>query len=325
MANTQGSGENPLVIDDTERSTWVSNPTKGGIVGYVDLDDEDKPTEKSIYEIPAGSRTASHRKNQRERKSTRRSPGSERRQSSGSMVGNSPRLPPRRPCKSAVIDLTVSDDDGGEVERHYAPRRSEADDGSDEAKAVLPSAEGLKSVVSNIGPPTQRSSYPPIGGRADSGREQTTPRRVEANAPVNNDGNESGKLSTIPQSLERTNKSGQHDVPPLRIKARAVKSATSPPKRKPVSERSAHRPARNHAQSPSSTFEEDSDMGAQISGPDVQTYTHIEPENSLLGFQALHEGAILNPSQLLQAEAEYMARTSLVYTGDDDEQGKLTL
>jgi hypothetical protein len=325
MANTQGSGENPFVIDGTEPSTWFSNPTKGEIVGDVDLNDEDLPTEKSIYAIPAGSRTASHRKSQRERKSTRRSPGSERRRSSGSMVGNSTRLLPRRPSEIAVIDLTLSDDDGGEVERHYAPQRSEADDASDEAKAVLPSTEGLKSVVSNIGLPTQRSSYPPIGSRADSEREQTTPRRVEANASVNNDGNESGKFSTIPQVLERTHKGGQYDAPQLPIKARAVKSATSPPKRKTVSDRSARRPARNHAQPPSSTLEEDTDMGAQISGPDVQAYAHIEPEKSLPGVQALNKRAILNPSQLLQAEPEYVARTPPVYTGNVGQQGKLTL
>jgi hypothetical protein len=90
---------------------------------------------------------------------------------------------------------------------------------------------------------------PPIGARADSGREQATSRHVETNAtsiPARiNDINEGRNTISSPEVPERARKSADLLAPRLSSKPRAIKTASSAPWR--TSGRADYHPAKQNA------------------------------------------------------------------------------
>jgi hypothetical protein len=97
----------------------------------------------------------------------------------------------------------------------------------------------------------QRSLAPPIGGRADSEREQTTSRRVKTNAtsiPARvNITNEVEKTTGSPEVLERAHKGGDPPTFKMPSNPRAIKTASNAPWRPSGNEQSVHQSARNYA------------------------------------------------------------------------------
>ena len=282
----RGSGENPYCVDDSElpsrfskRATSFSRPTNStSIAGYVDFIDEDNPTERPIDELPAGSRTAEQRRPKRGRRSNLESgnPVVERRKSD--LMTSDP--------DRDVIDLTFSDDEGGERSRRHVSRRNGTSNVSNQAKAGPSSTNVLsktrqaeKGELSEpITPFSQlhaansgTSSHSPIGGRADPEREQTTPRRVTVDAtstPRREKGTErSGTSRTPTRPTEGTRRIRDPNVSRIVTKARAIKSASSPPTRRsrfsPVT--GTHRPASDHAHSSSSAIVSKHQSGEQAS------------------------------------------------------------
>jgi hypothetical protein len=131
MANTLGSGENPVYIDDSDESTGLSHSTRGGIAGNIDFDG-DEPVEKPIGEIPSQIRVRSKRSFNR--------PTTIRRSSAAT------------PNTSTIIDLTLSDDESNDLNRHDTQQRSQAREGSSEVKAATTSRRRFHPVRPNIEP-----------------------------------------------------------------------------------------------------------------------------------------------------------------------------
>ncbi|KAH3910960.1 hypothetical protein HBI56_002380 [Parastagonospora nodorum] len=315
MANTQGgSGKNPYCINDSEPPRWFSKPSipfstptnTASIAGYVDFIDEDNPTERHIDEVPAGSRAADQRRPKRGRRSDLENgnPAAERRKSDW-MTSDPDR---------DVIDLTFSDDEGGVRGRRHASR-SETNNVSSPAKAgpsstievsktrpaervklsepITPSFSLLHFAAAN----SRTSSHSPIGGRADPEREQTTPRRVNADATSTarreKDVGQPGTSGTPTRLPEGTQRIRDPNVSRILTKARAIKSATSPPTRRTGFGQltGTDRPASDHAYSSSSAIVSKHISGRQASfakrGPGSELSnkpdTETNPKNGNIG------------------------------------------
>jgi hypothetical protein len=316
MANTQGgSGKNPYCINDSEPPSRFSKPAipfskptnTASIAGYVDFIDEDNPTERHIDEVPAGSRAADQRRPKRGRRSNfeNGNPAAERRKSDW-MTSDPDR---------DVIDLTFSDDERGVRGRRHASRRSETNNVSGPAKAgpsstievskTRPAERGKlsepttpsSSLLHAVATDSRTSSCSPIGGRADPEREQTTPRRVNADATSTarrkKNAGRPGTSGTPTRLPEGTQRIRDPNVSRILTKARAIKSATSPPTRRSGFGQltGTHRPASDHAHSSSSAIVSKHISGRQASfakrGPDSELSnkpeTEIIPKNGHIG------------------------------------------
>lgn len=287
MANMQGgSGENPYCVDDPEPPSWFSKPATSfskptnstSIAGYVDFIDEDNPTERPIDELPAGSRTADQRRPKRDRRSNLESGNSVAERRKSDLMTSDP--------DRDVIDLTFSDDEGGERGRRHASRRSETNNVSDQARAGASSTNEVSKTrpaeKEKLSEPTTpfsqlhdansgTSSHSPIGGRADPEREQTTPRRVNADATSTprreKDTDQPGTSGSPTRPLEGTKRIRDPNVSRILTKARAIKSAASPPTHRSRFGQltGTHRHASDHAHSSSSAIVSKHQPGGQAS------------------------------------------------------------
>jgi hypothetical protein len=246
MASVRGSAKNPIYVRDSGSSTVGSR-----VVAYVSLDDDGGSTERPLDELPAASRAASQRKSNQRGDFIRVSAPFHRR-AANSASRNSIRSPSAKP--NTYPELIAIDDDEPEVEHravshgsvpslasHYQPGRTDS---------LVPQGSGANQVTLS----EQKPSPSPIGDRADTNREQTAARRVIADAtstPMRVEKTtQVGKFTTSPGLSDKAHKSGEADVPKVPLKPRAVKRATSPPRRKPDSEQSTRCESRNHADSP---------------------------------------------------------------------------
>jgi hypothetical protein len=147
MANTKGSAENPLNVED------MPEPH-----AYIQIDSDDEVTELPVYAVPAASR-ARHKSKWNGTNSTLGSGSFSQQKSDSTEIY--PRHTSSTQTSLGTVVLTLSDDDKPEVVRRLASRRTGTDNLSSGTKAATSSTGDKHPAVSRVQLPERTKTSEP--------------------------------------------------------------------------------------------------------------------------------------------------------------------